>query len=132
MRFTIASPKGLICDQEIDYIVSSNKDGQLGILKNHLPIVVPISEGYLKTVTNGVEEFYAVSGAILEFSDNIISVIAQEAVYGKTKNEAFVNLEAERLTLKSVLATLNLSVKIFSSTVKTEPDFKLAFVILFE
>lgn len=101
MRFTIASPKGLICDQEIDYIVSSNKDGQLGILKNHLPIVVPISEGYLKTVTNGVEEFYAVSGAILEFSDNIISVIAQEAVYGKTKNEAFVNLEAERLTLKS-------------------------------
>lgn len=101
MRFTIASPKGLVCDQEIDYIVSSNKDGQLGILKNHLPIVVPISEGYLKTVTNGVEEFYAVSGAILEFSDNIISVIAQEAVYGKTKNEAFVNLEAERLTLKS-------------------------------
>ena len=101
MRFTIASPKGLICDQEIDYIVSSNKDGQLGILKNHLPIVVPISEGYLKTVTNGVEEFYAVSGAILEFSDNIISVIAQEAVYGKTKNEAFVNLEAQRLVQKS-------------------------------
>ena len=101
MRFTIASPKGLICDQEIDYVISSGKDGQYGILKNHIPVVVPISEGYLKTVTNGTEEFYAVSGAILEFSNNIINVIAQEAVYGKTKDEALVNLEAERTLQKS-------------------------------
>ena len=101
MRFTIASPKGLISDREIDYVVSCGKDGQLGILENHLPVVVPISDGYIKTVTNGVEEFYAVSGAILEFKNNIVNVIAQEALYGKTKDEAFVNLEAERTFRKS-------------------------------
>ena len=101
MRFTIASPKGLIADQEIDYVVSSSKEGQLGILKDHIPVVVPISEGYLKTVTNGVEEFYAVSGTILEFNNNIVNVIAQEAVHGKTKDEAFVNLEAQRTIQKS-------------------------------
>ena len=42
MRFTLACPKGLITDQEIEYIVTCGKDGQFAVLKNHVPVVVPI------------------------------------------------------------------------------------------
>ena len=101
MHFTIASPKGLITDQEIDYIVTCGKDGQFAVLKNHVPVVVPIESGYIKIVKENVEEFFAVSGAIVEFSNEIVNVIAQEAVLGKSKDEAFVNLEAERTLRKS-------------------------------
>ena len=101
MRFTLACPKGLITDQEIEYIVTCGKDGQFAVLKNHVPVVVPIESGYIKIVKEEKEEFFAVSGAIVEFSNEIVNVIAQEAVSGNTKDEAFVNLEAQRLVQKS-------------------------------
>lgn len=84
MRLIIVTPNGLLYDGETEYIVVDGNDGQLGILFDHVPVVVPVREGFVKRVQNNQEYFYYVSGGILEFSNDVASVIAQEAAAGET------------------------------------------------
>ena len=40
MKLSIVTPKGLSFEGEVDHIVVDGDNGQLAILKNHIPIVV--------------------------------------------------------------------------------------------
>ena len=40
MKFTIVTPKGVSVNTEVEYIVTCGKDGQLGVLKNHVPVII--------------------------------------------------------------------------------------------
>lgn len=101
MKLSIASPKGVIANCEVDYVVVDGNSGQLAILDNHVPVVVPITNGFVKSVINDEGEYYALSGAILEFSNGVVNVITQEVAEGKDYKEAVVSLEANRAIQKS-------------------------------
>lgn len=96
LKLTVVTPHGKIFEGEVDYVVIDGNAGQMGILENHVPVIVPIKEGFLKKVTNEEEYFYYLSGAILEQNNNIITVIAQEANHGKTLEEAKNNFKLMR------------------------------------
>lgn len=96
MTLTIVSPKGTFVSKEVGYVVVEGNQGQLAIMKNHLPIVVPINQGFVKEVVDGRELFYTVSGAILEYKDNVINVITQEIAVGETLDLAKKSLEKIR------------------------------------
>lgn len=101
MKLIIASPKGIVTDCEVEYIVVEGNNGQLAILENHVPVVVPITNGFVKSVLNNEEKYFALSGAILEYTPNTINVITQESAQGVNYQEALVALEAERVIQKS-------------------------------
>lgn len=88
MKLSIVTPKGINFEGDVEYIVVEGDNGQLGILENHVPIVVPIRNGFIKRVKENTEVYHVVSGGLLEFSDNIATVIAQETVEGKTMDDA--------------------------------------------
>ena len=100
ITITIVTPKGTIFDNNVNYIVVDGNAGQMGILENHEPVIVPVKEGFIKAVIDEVEFYYYLSGAILEQNKNIVTVIAQEAVNGSSIENAKENFEKERLNRK--------------------------------
>lgn len=97
LKLTVVTPRGRIFEGDTDYVVIDGNAGQMGILENHVPVIVPIKEGFLKKVVKSEEYFYYLSGAILEQNNNVITVIAQEASYGKTLEEAKKHFELMRM-----------------------------------
>ena len=96
MRFSIVTPKGKFYDDVVDYVVVDGDNGQIAILENHTPLVVSISFGFVKRVNNDQEYFYIVEGAIVEYQNNVVNVIAGEINYGETLEIATKNFEKMR------------------------------------
>ena len=100
MKLSIVNPRGVVFEGECEYVVVDGNNGQLAILENHIPIVVPIKEGFIKRVDNTNEYYYKLSSGLLEHSNNVITVIAQEVGCGNTLEEAISDLEEIRKTQK--------------------------------
>lgn len=100
LKLSIVTPNGAIYEGNVDYIVIDGNAGQMGILQNHVPVVVPVKEGFLKYVIKEEEAFYYLSGAILEQNNDVVTVIAQEASSGKTLDEAKNTFNKMRQNLK--------------------------------
>ncbi|MBQ8292194.1 MAG: ATP synthase F1 subunit epsilon [Bacilli bacterium] len=100
LKLTIVTPKGTSFSGDVDYVVVDGNAGQMGILENHVPTIVPVKEGFLKKVVKEEEYYFYLSGAILELSHNIITVIAQEASSGDTLELAKKEFEEIRLQEK--------------------------------
>lgn len=88
MKLSIVNPRGVVYEGETEYIVVDGNNGQLAILENHIPIVVPIKEGFIKRVNGSEEYHYTIVSGLLEQSDNVITVIAQEIGEGNTLEDA--------------------------------------------
>lgn len=88
MKLSIVNPRGVVYEGETEYIVVDGNNGQLAILENHIPIVVPIKEGFIKRVNGSDEYHYTIVSGLLEQSDNVITVIAQEIGEGNTLEDA--------------------------------------------
>lgn len=88
MKLSIVTPSGKYFDDLVDYVVIDGDNGQIGILENHAPIVLGVSNGFLKRVNNNKEFYYMLSSAIVEFQNNVLNVIAQEVAEGDTLKEA--------------------------------------------
>ncbi|MBD5390481.1 F0F1 ATP synthase subunit epsilon [bacterium] len=96
MKLVVSTHCGVLYDAEVDYVVVHNSDGEFAILKEHIPVIAVMDEGYIKLVTNGEEHFVAITNGILEFHDNVASCLAQEAHMGTSKEEAKSQLEEFR------------------------------------
>ena len=48
MTFNVLSLHGVSYSDETDFILIKGNDGELAILKNHIPIVLHIEEGFLE------------------------------------------------------------------------------------
>ena len=100
MKLSIVNPKGIIFDDEVSYIVVDGNNGQLAILENHIPIVVPIKNGFVKRVIDNNEFYYVIQGGLLEFNDNVVSIISQEVGQGETLELAKQDLDNIRSSQK--------------------------------
>jgi F-type H+-transporting ATPase subunit epsilon len=74
-------------------IVSSSNNGDYEILPNHIPIVSTIDTGYIKMSQGDLVFFVVIINGIVEFHNNQIRVIAQDAHIGKSKDQAMENLQ---------------------------------------
>lgn len=96
MRIVFSTHQGILYNEEVDYIVVHNSDGEFAILKEHIPVIAVIDEGYVKLVRAQDQYFVAVMNGILEFHNNEASVLAQEAHIGKDKESAKAHLDEFR------------------------------------
>ncbi|MDE6242241.1 MAG: F0F1 ATP synthase subunit epsilon [Anaeroplasmataceae bacterium] len=93
MKLIVSTHQGVLYNEEVDYVVVHNADGEFAILKEHIPVIAVMDEGYVKMVKDANEFYVVITNGILEFHDNIASVLAQEAHLGKDKEEAKQQLE---------------------------------------
>ncbi len=96
MKFLVSTHQGQLYDEELDYVIVHLSDNEFAILKDHIPVVCVIPDGYIKMVLGTEELYLALSNGFLEFKNNVVTIIAQEAHVGKTEQSAREQLEQIR------------------------------------
>ena len=97
MKIVVSTHKGVLYNDEIEYFVIKNDEGEFAILKDHTPVISVISSGYVKIIREaGIEYYYVLINGLLEFSNNNATILAQEAINGETYESARKELERVR------------------------------------
>lgn len=94
MKLIIMTPSKKVLEQEIDFLVVRNEDGETGILDKHIPTILTIGEGYIRFDSNSKSKYACVEEGIVEFKDHVATIMAIEAVLGDTLEEASANYES--------------------------------------
>ncbi|WP_297433193.1 F0F1 ATP synthase subunit epsilon [uncultured Cetobacterium sp.] len=90
-KLELVTPLSKILSEEVNFVMLRTTEGDMGILPNHSPFVAGLATGEMKVRNNGQEKFYYVSGGFVEISDNIVTILADEAMDVKD-----IDLEAAR------------------------------------
>lgn len=102
MIFKVLTQQGKTLSDEIDFAVVKSQDGEIGILDNHVPIVVSIKHGHVKLERGSAITYLVLEQAIVEFRDNVLSILALEAQMGQTLEQAknaFDAMKKEKLEM---------------------------------
>jgi len=79
----IVSPEELLFKDEVQFIVVPEVNGELGVLRNHAPLIAALNIGVLRyTDVNGSIKKMAVSGGFMEVMSNEARVLAETAEPG--------------------------------------------------
>ena len=92
IKVIVATPKGELLNKDVESIVISGDTGQLGVLQNRLPLLTKITKGFVKVNDNNVAYVGIVNG-VVDFKDNVATVIAQHAAIGETDEAAHQAIE---------------------------------------
>ena len=74
----IISPDQSILKQEVDEVTIPSYEGQMGILKNHIPLITFLRPGIITIKTNVEKKFYVEEGTV-EFSNNNLLILTSTA-----------------------------------------------------
>lgn len=90
-KLELVTPLSKILSEEVNFVMLRTTEGDMGILPNHSPFVAGLATGEMKVRNTGQEKFYYVSGGFVEISDNVVTILADEAMDVKD-----IDLEAAR------------------------------------
>lgn len=77
----IVSAEAEIFRGDVAMLVASGEMGELGIVANHAPLITKLKPGQIRVkLENGEEQFYYVSGGILEVQPQVVTVLADTAL----------------------------------------------------
>lgn len=89
MQLDIVSAEQSIFSGQVRFISARASNGEIGILPRHAPLLVQLQAGEVRVKTeDGDEEFYYVSGGMLEVQPTIVTVLADTAARAKDLDEA--------------------------------------------
>ena len=71
----IITPHGIYKEFDTTILNVVTKDGQRGILPEHMPLVTMLEIGQLESVEKGEREQYAIAGGLLYFRDNTADIL---------------------------------------------------------
>ena len=101
IRVDIVSAEAEIFHGTATLVVASGDEGELGIAPRHAPLITRLKPGQVRVqLENGDEQFFYVSGGILEVQPNVVTVLADTAIRAKDLDEAaarHAKEEAERM-----------------------------------
>ncbi|HJT98426.1 MAG TPA: F0F1 ATP synthase subunit epsilon [Rhodanobacteraceae bacterium] len=100
IRCDIVSAEEEIFHGEAQMVVATGEEGELGIAPRHAPLITRLKPGQVRVhLPNGEEQFFYVSGGILEVQPSVVTVLADTALRAKDLDEAAARRakeEAER------------------------------------
>ena len=100
IKINVVTPSGKLFEEEATSILVRNVDGEQAILQNHTPVVIAINPGFVRLKKDNELMYVTIVGGFLEFSNNVVNVVCQEAEIGKNHESALkhlTNLRKERL-----------------------------------
>ena len=89
-----------VLEQEAEFVLVRTTEGDMGILPHHSPFIAGLSTGEMKIRLNGKEEKYFVSEGLLEISNNVVTIIATEAIPADQLDVERAKKEVEELKAK--------------------------------
>ena len=90
-KFTveIISPDKLILNSEANEVTIPSYEGQMGILKNHIPLITFLRPGVI-SIQSQNEKKYFVEGGTVEFSNNNLLILTSTAIDLKELNQNYI------------------------------------------
>jgi len=79
IRCEIVSQDRTIFEGEADIVVLPGREGEMGILPNHAPLLTTLSFGVIRVRLDDKEDVYTVSGGIAEVQPDIVIILADSA-----------------------------------------------------
>ena len=91
-KFTveIISPDQKILKQEVNEVIIPSYEGQMGILKDHIPLITFLRPGLI-VIKNQSEKKYYVEEGTVEFSNNNLLILTSTAKNLDNFDKKFIN-----------------------------------------
>ena len=79
IQLDIVTPeKKIFSDKGIESVTVPGIEGDMGILPNHIPIITFLKSGKIIIETSGKQLSYFISDGVLEFNNNVLTILASE------------------------------------------------------
>jgi F-type H+-transporting ATPase subunit epsilon len=93
IRFQLVSLSGLKFDEDVEEVILPTLDGQIGVLKNHMPLISVASTGFIAvrhkaSDPDDFRDYFAVTGGVVEVENNTLRVLVDEADHADEISEA--------------------------------------------
>ena len=75
MQLKIITHERIVFEGEVDELVLQTTDGQIGILKDHIPITTVLEIGVTKIKQGDKERYFATMGGVFQFKDNVATIL---------------------------------------------------------
>lgn len=83
MQLKIITHERIVFDGEVDELVIQTTGGQLGILKDHIPLTTALEIGVTKAKVGESYKYFATMGGIFQFKDNSAIILTDVCEDGK-------------------------------------------------
>jgi len=106
-KIEIIVPENIVFSDETEVVILPSYEGDMGILKNHIPIITFLRPGVIKVkkIDENYENFFVEDG-IIEFYNNNLSVLSSKAINTKNLSKDYLEnlnkLTQEKIRLNSL------------------------------
>jgi F-type H+-transporting ATPase subunit epsilon len=87
LRLEIVSPERMVYNDDVDMVIVPGRNGQLGILPHHTPLISSLGVGELRIKKSGSEESMLISGGFVEVRPDKVIVMADLAEHSDEIDE---------------------------------------------
>jgi len=107
IHFQLVALSGTKYDDDVYEVILPTLDGEIGVLQDHMPLVSVATTGVVAirreaNTPDAGRDFFAISGGVIEISDNALRVLVDEADHADDINQAEAEAAHERaLQLKA-------------------------------
>jgi F-type H+-transporting ATPase subunit epsilon len=100
-NFQLVSISGKKFDDDVYEVILPTLDGEIGILKDHMPLVSVATTGAIAIRrqpkdSDAQREYFATNGGVIEIDHNTVRVLVDEADHADSINEAEAQKALER------------------------------------
>lgn len=80
LTLEIVTPEARVYSDTIDTVVIPTKDGEIGILPGHIPLLTQVADGELRVIKDGRELLLAVGNGFAQVEGDKVSILAERAI----------------------------------------------------
>jgi len=88
LKLEVVSPERMVYNDDVDMVIVPGRNGQLGILPHHTPLISSLGVGELRIKKSGSEESMLISGGFVEVRPDKVIVMADLAEHSDEIDEA--------------------------------------------
>ena len=75
MQLKIITHERIVFEGEVDELVIPAQTGQMGILKDHVPMTTVLDVGVTKAKQGDIYRYFATMGGVFQFKDNVATIL---------------------------------------------------------
>ena len=83
MHLKIITHEKVVFDENVDEIYIKTTDGEMGVLKNHVPIMSALDIGVTKAVKDNVPIYFTTMGGVFQYTDDEALILTTTAERGE-------------------------------------------------
>jgi F-type H+-transporting ATPase subunit epsilon len=79
LTVSVVSPERVVFEGEADLVVAPAWDGEVGILRQHAPMLALLGEGDVRVRLGNREERFFVAGGFLQVAADVVTILSERA-----------------------------------------------------